>query len=329
MFALVQAWGHKCYWCRTPTTFRGLQIDHIIPRNPRGGPEPGFDADSVTNLAPICGPCNQEKGNGQFDDAPRVDAMLKAAAGLRTKVQRHLVNFRKDDNIVKALLAITAADLENDDVAEAVESFGALILPVFRDRYPQILDAPYTKDYTIRQPPVEIQGHQIKLPEERSLVDLDVVSRRALVILEDVLELSMPYALEEVRSYFGDQIDDHVEQWLRDAEMTEYKRAELDDRPSANPIGVFVRHLRHAEGEREGEVTVTVTGELEGTFTAHIEEDEPDPELDWSFDRRAEFDFVGEFSMTLSRDGIIDGWVSVGDPEENHWRRAMFRDDNY
>jgi hypothetical protein len=65
---------------------------------------------------------------------------------------------------------------------------------------------------------------------------------------------------------------------------------------------------------------MTVTGEMEGSFTADVEECEPDAEEDWSTNRRADFDFVGEFSMTFSRDGFTDAWVFVGDPEENPWR---------
>lgn len=36
LLAMVHAWGNKCYWCRTPKTFRHLEIDHIAPRSPRG-----------------------------------------------------------------------------------------------------------------------------------------------------------------------------------------------------------------------------------------------------------------------------------------------------
>ena len=68
---------------------------------------------------------------------------------------------------------------------------------------------------------------------------------------------------------------------------------------------------------------MTLTGELEGSFTAEIEEDDPDPER-WSRSRRADFDFAGEFSATYSRDGLIDAWVYVGEPDENEWRRRLF-----
>ncbi|MGW4089837.1 hypothetical protein [Nocardia sp. NPDC004750] len=87
----------------------------------------------------ICGPCNQEK----YWNIPRIASVIKAAADAAPKVQRHLTRFRANDSIVRALLAVTAADLGNNEVADSVAAFGAVILPVFRERFPQILDAPY------------------------------------------------------------------------------------------------------------------------------------------------------------------------------------------
>ncbi|WP_074411632.1 HNH endonuclease [Mycolicibacterium fortuitum] len=324
LFALVQAWGDKCYWCRTPKTFRDMQIDHMLPQNPRGGTNQDFDVNAASNLAPICGACNQEKGNGEFEDAPKFDAARKRAAELAPRVQRNLERFHQDASVVRALLAVSAADLESEDVAESVESFGAAILPVFREKFPQILDAPYTKDYTVQRPPLEVNGRQIRIREPQSTVDLDVPSRRALVILEDVLEIPMGDAFSEIRSFVGDRIDDEVEDWLRDGGGGRYDSADLDDRPSSNPIEVYVREVRYADD------AVTLTGELEGMFTANLR-DHP-IESDWlSAPRSADFDFAGEFSATFSREGLTDWWVYVGEPDENEWlqhmRRIQFEDD--
>ena len=136
--------------------------------------------------------------------------MRRSAESLAPVVQRNLRRFRKNDSVVKALLAVTATDLVSEDVAESVAAFGAVILPVFRENYPQLLDAPYTKDYTVRRSPVEIQGRQVQLPEERSIVELDAQSRRALVILEDVVEMLLAFVFDGLREYFGDDIDDGV-----------------------------------------------------------------------------------------------------------------------
>lgn len=316
LLALVQAWGGKCYWCRTPKTFRDLQIDHIIPRNPRGGAVQGFDVDSAENLAPICGPCNQEKGNGEFEDAPRVDAMRQAAMSHAPAVQRNLARFHKNDAVVKALLAVTAADLASPDVAESIEAFGAAIMPVFREKFPRVVDARYTKDYTRRFPPVEVEGRQSQVPEERALVELDAEGQRALVILEDVLGMPMPDALRDIRSYFSRDIDDEVKEWLRRSESRQYRSADLHGRPSSNRIGVYVYEVRYADDQ------VTLTGELEGSFAAYVEDAERDYE-DWSPSRLADFDFIGPFGATYSREGLIDAYMDVGDPEENRWRHSM------
>ncbi|OBA98284.1 hypothetical protein A5666_22865 [Mycolicibacterium fortuitum] len=301
-----------------------MQIDHMLPQNPRGGTNQDFDVNAASNLAPICGACNQEKGNGEFEDAPKFDAARKRAAELAPRVQRNLERFHQDASVVRALLAVSAADLESEDVAESVESFGAAILPVFREKFPQILDAPYTKDYTVQRPPLEVNGRQIRIREPQSTVDLDVPSRRALVILEDVLEIPMGDAFSEIRSFVGDRIDDEVEDWLRDGGGGRYDSADLDDRPSSNPIEVYVREVRYADD------AVTLTGELEGMFTANLR-DHP-IESDWlSAPRSADFDFAGEFSATFSREGLTDWWVYVGEPDENEWlqhmRRIQFEDD--
>jgi hypothetical protein len=50
---------------------------------------------------------------------------------------------------------------------------------------------------------------------------------RALVILEDVLEVSMEDTFDEVRAHFGGDIDEQVKEWLRSAEMHQYRRASL------------------------------------------------------------------------------------------------------
>jgi hypothetical protein len=208
---MVHAWGNKCYWCRTPKTFRHLEIDHIAPRSPRGDLDPAFDVDAAENLAPICGPCNKEKSNGEFQDAPRVDATRKAAVEAAPKVRRNLERFYKDDAVVKALLAVTVADLASPDAAEAITAFGMAIMPVFRESFPEILAAPYTRDYTVRRPTMNIQGREVEIPEDRSIAELDAQGQRAVVILEDVMGISMVDAIDNVRRAIGDDIEEQIQ----------------------------------------------------------------------------------------------------------------------
>lgn len=274
------------------------------------------DIDAAANLAPICGACNTEKNNGQFEEAPRFDAARNRAADLAPAVQRNLSRFYQDANVVKALLAVTAADLESKDVAESVAAFAAAVMPIFRQKFPEVVDARYTKDYTRRFSPVEVDGHPVDVPEERAFVELDTEGQRALIILEDVLAISMPLVLDEIRSYFSDEVDDEVRQWLRRSGSRQYRRADLDRRPSSNRFGIYIYEVRYADDQ------VTLTGELEGSFTADVEDDDNDRQA-WTRSRHADFDFIGPFGVTYSREGLIDAYIDIGDPEENRWRDTL------
>ncbi len=318
LLAMVQVWGNKCYWCRTPKTFRDLEIDHVIPRSPRGDSDPDFDVDAAENLAPICGPCNREKSNSEFRDAPRVDAMRKVAVEAAPRVRRYLERFYKDNAVVKALLAVTAADLASPDVAEAITAFGMAIMPVFRESFPEILTAPYTRDYTVRRPTMTIQGREVELPEEQSIAELDALGQRAMVILEDVMGISMIDAIDNVRGAIGDDLEEQIDKWLRNGMDGRYATASRDERPSSNPIGIYLSELRY---ERDG---VILSGEFDGTFIAEIEEYDPDPER-WTTYRKADFDFTGDFSVTFTRDDITDVWVETAEPDENEWRGRASR----
>lgn len=318
LLALVQAWGDKCYWCRIPKTFRDMQIDHIVPRNPRGGADPDFDVDAAQNLAPICGSCNQEKSNGEFEDAPRVDAVRKAAVSHAPTVEQNLARFRKDANVVKALLAVTAADLANPNVAEAITALGMVIMPVFRESFPEILTASYTRDYTVRRSTVTIQGQEVVLPEERSIAELDAQGQRALVILEDVMGISMVDAIDSVRRAIGDDIEEQLDRWLHNGMDGRYANASREERPSSNPIGIAVSELRYEDGG------VVLSGEFDGTFIAEIEEYDPDPER-WSAYRKADFDFTGDFAVTFKGGDVADLWVVTAEPDENEWRGRASR----
>ena len=196
LLALTEAWGEKCYWCRKPKLFRELQIDHIVPRRPHGGTATDRDVDAVDNLAPICGPCNQEKSNGEFQNTPRVESQIELAAKRAATVQRTLDSFRRDAQVTKALLAITAADLNDERVAGAVEALGVVVLSVLRKRFPDLLDARFAEDLTVQRPPVEYEGRLFRVDDGASVIELDGKSRRAFVILEDVLGISLRYALD-------------------------------------------------------------------------------------------------------------------------------------
>lgn len=325
LLALVEAWGNKCYWCRTPKTFRDLQIDHIVPRNPRSGWDPHFDVDAAENLAPICGPCNTEKSNGEYQGAPRVDAIREAAVKAAPEVRRNFERFHKDSAVMKALLAVTAADLASPDVAEAITAFGMAIMPIFRESFPQLITAEYTQNYTVRPPTLPIQGREFEPPDERSLVRFDAQGQRALIVLEDVMGIPMPEAIDDVRRSIEGAIDEQIDRCFHDGMEGRYTFARRVEHTSSNPIDISVSSLRY------GEDGVVFSGHFNGFFFAEVIQDRPDPEPELNLGqslgtlRKADFNVEGGFSTTLTRKGVTDGWVVTLEPEENPWRDRTLR----
>lgn len=315
LLALTEAWGEKCYWCRKPKVFRELQIDHIVPRHPRGGEPAKCEIDAVQNLAPICGPCNQEKTNEDYQHAPRVESQLNAAEKKADAVQRNLNRFRRDTQVTKALLAITAADLNDENVAGAVEALGGVVLSVLRQQFPELLDARYAEDYTVERPAIEYRGRFYQAGDGASVVELDGQSRRAAVILEDVLCTSVRYALDTVREEVRDAADHGVERWMRKHER-HYLDVQVQSKPSDNPASVYFHEMRYDDRE------VEIEGEFEGTFSADIDEEDPDPD-GWTQSRGAVFDYEGRFVVTFAEQGLIDVSVDISNVSENWSRVAL------
>ena len=274
-----------------------------------------FDLDAVENLAPICGPCNQEKANEVYQHAPRVESQLKRARSRAETVQRNLDRFRRDTHITKVLLAITAADVADEAAAGAIKALGVVVLNVLRSRFPDLLDASYAEDYTTHHPPIEYEGRTYQRTDGVSVVELDGRSRRVAVVLEDVFGLSLRYALDTVREAVRGDVDDQVERWVRGRDH-DYLDMCMSSAPSRNPIGVYFHELRYANGQIE------IDGEIDGTFTADVDEEDPDPER-WTRSRGAEFDYSGAFTATFAEVGLTDIGISISDPSESWWRTTL------
>jgi hypothetical protein len=315
LLALTEAWGEKCYWCRKPKLFRELQIDHIIPRRPRGGVTAERDVDAVENLAPICGPCNQEKTNEDYQRTPRVESQLNNAAKRARTVQRTLGTFRRDAQVTKALLAITAADLDDERIAGAVEALGAVVLSVLRRHFPELLEARYAEDYTVQRPAMEYKGRFYRVDDGASVVELDGKSRRAAVILEDVLDIPMRYALDTVREEVRAAADHDVERCMQ-RHHRPFLNVEINSKPSGNSAGVYFHEMRYAGGK------VEIEGEFEGTFTADVDEEDPDPDR-WTQSRGAAFDYDGQFVATFGEEGLLDIGIDVNNVSESWSHTAL------
>jgi 5-methylcytosine-specific restriction endonuclease McrA len=57
---LLEKWGRKCAYCRAENV--ALQIEHVVPKNPKHGPK---GTDRISNLTIACRPCNEAKDNMQ------------------------------------------------------------------------------------------------------------------------------------------------------------------------------------------------------------------------------------------------------------------------
>ena len=57
---LLEKWGRKCAYCGSENV--PLQIEHVVPKNPKQGPK---GTDRISNLTLACRPCNKAKDNQQ------------------------------------------------------------------------------------------------------------------------------------------------------------------------------------------------------------------------------------------------------------------------
>ncbi|WP_026486462.1 RNA-guided endonuclease IscB [Caldanaerobius polysaccharolyticus] len=88
---LLEKYGRKCAYCGTENV--PLQIEHVVPRNPKHGPK---GTNRVSNLTISCERCNKDKGNKQPEewleelqkskrkiDRVRAENLLKVLANLK------------------------------------------------------------------------------------------------------------------------------------------------------------------------------------------------------------------------------------------------------
>ncbi|MFE5284846.1 HNH endonuclease [Nocardia sp. NPDC056611] len=139
--ALLLAWKGCCYWCGKPRDFNEVDVDHIIPRSasPKDrdrlvedllGKEAvtaGYDIDAPANLGPICSrPCNIEKSNS-LNRSNRFTRFLTMAREKAADVVATVASFESSARVVKALLAVTTADLDDGRTRAALATFAPLI----------------------------------------------------------------------------------------------------------------------------------------------------------------------------------------------------------
>jgi len=62
---LLQKYNHQCAYCKGESNDPVLNVEHVVPKNPKRGPK---GADRISNLVIACKTCNDAKGNLQPDE---------------------------------------------------------------------------------------------------------------------------------------------------------------------------------------------------------------------------------------------------------------------
>lgn len=143
--ALIKVHGASCWYqgsatCRSRAVLaRDLQVDHIVPKKADmrviqealGGSLTQslyFDVHDPGNLAPICGPCNQERPKNPERTAAVQDRQLKAEKH-REQVIHEVEKWHANTGIDKASLsALTNADISEDETWEVLAEMMASLI---------------------------------------------------------------------------------------------------------------------------------------------------------------------------------------------------------
>lgn len=188
---LYSAWGYRCYWCRGWYDVAEIRIDHLIPQKYRFSHEAldevlrellspedlalGFDIDAAHNLAPICTNCNTEKSDTLFHKIPKFMKILLKARKLQPEVEKRFYAFYSRNDLANALLAVSAANVDDLAAKATLMEFGPLMVNRLRAVAPDVLAIPTSYEYF--DPSIELS--------HRVVVTLDEAGRRASIILED------------------------------------------------------------------------------------------------------------------------------------------------
>jgi hypothetical protein len=196
--AIYRSWKSKCWFCTTPTDFRDIQIDHLIPRASGLNNEvkadydlpEDFDVDDPMNLAPICGNCNRDKGTRHLQ-VPRLGLKLEQAAEKRAGIIREVANFRLSREVGPALLKLAQADLSSTSSKELFMQWA----PTITQRLAGIDES--LAEFTSQREmgPVDIGGDVEPLMPS---VRLREAGRAAVLMLEDAAGVNLQAVFEEL-----------------------------------------------------------------------------------------------------------------------------------
>ncbi len=100
---LLEKWGRKCAYCHAEGV--PLEVEHIVPRNPKHGPK---GTNRVSNLTLSCEKCNDDKGNKQPEEwLEELKRSNKPQDQLRAKNLEEVMAKRKQPLVAAALMNAT------------------------------------------------------------------------------------------------------------------------------------------------------------------------------------------------------------------------------
>jgi 5-methylcytosine-specific restriction endonuclease McrA len=141
----VTIWPTKCVWCGRPLAYREMQIEHLIPKylvnDGAAAPErrakelaellelhklpKDFDLHSEENLAPSCGPCNAQKGDGRPPGV--VGILLSRAAEYAEDVRKNATTTMSKQKFQNALGVLSTGDPSDPNFIDSVREHRAEI----------------------------------------------------------------------------------------------------------------------------------------------------------------------------------------------------------
>jgi 5-methylcytosine-specific restriction endonuclease McrA len=100
---LLEKWGRRCAYCGAEGV--PLEVEHIIPRNPKHGPK---GTGRISNLTLSCEKCNDDKGNKQPEEwLEELKRSKKPKDQLRAKNLEEVMEKRKQPLVAAALMNAT------------------------------------------------------------------------------------------------------------------------------------------------------------------------------------------------------------------------------
>jgi hypothetical protein len=126
--------------CRTPLTFRGTEVEHLIPKSLKGealeealtmhGLPDDYDLEAIPNLAPSCRGCNSDKSKRIPPNVPAIVLLLEKSKELQPAIEKRAAGLASKKNVDYALgiilATVEAAEVDTDARARLQDAMDVL-----------------------------------------------------------------------------------------------------------------------------------------------------------------------------------------------------------